>query len=177
MNDRLKDYIDNNREAFDAFEAPAGSWDAINGRLHGKQQKRTKVIKLSAIASAAAIIGLFLYVAILQPNATNELMAEDNNLTETELFYATQVNQKRAQVYQMSGSYPELQVEMDNDLAELDTIMLELKRDLNENVDNAEVVEAMIQNYRMKLSILEDIMLFLEEQEKSKNQKHTSYDL
>ena len=177
MNDRLKEYIDLNKDAFDSLDIPAGSWDSIENKLHGNKSKRLRIIRYSSIASAAALIGVFLYIAVIRQQSGDELMAEENQLSETELYYATQVNQKRAQVYQMSASHPELQNEMELDLAELDTAMVELKRDLKDNVDNAEVVEAMIQNYRMKLSILEDIMQFLEEQQENNEQKHTSYAL
>ncbi|MCT4644662.1 MAG: hypothetical protein N4A74_06710 [Carboxylicivirga sp.] len=177
MNDRLKDYIDQNKDAFDALDAPTGAWDAIENKLHGSKNKRRNFFRYSAIASAAALIGVFVYVAILQSQPDEAVMAENDQLSETELFYSAKISQKRAKVYQMSTQYPELQSEMDLDLAELDTAMLELKRDLKDNVDNAEVVEAMIQNYRMKLSILEDIMQFLEEQQENNDKKHKSYAL
>ena len=45
------------------------------------------------------------------------------------------------------------------DLSELDSIYSSLKKDLRENIDNEQVLEAMIQNYRMKLKILEDLLL------------------
>ncbi|MCG8579738.1 MAG: hypothetical protein MI866_07470 [Bacteroidales bacterium] len=178
MKDRLKEYIDENREAFDSLDAPAESWDAIDRRLNARKYKRRAIFRYSGIATAAAFAGIMLYMAVLQPGSNAKQMQEVSYMSEAELYYATEVNQKRARVYQMSAQHPELQSEMDNDLAELDTIMAELKRDLKDNVDNAEVVEAMIQNYRMKLSILEDIMEFLEEQQEENNeQTHTSYAL
>jgi len=47
---------------------------------------------------------------------------------------------------------------------------------LNDNVANAQVVEAMIQNYRMKLTILEDIKGYLEQRENN-DKKQTTYEL
>ena len=35
---------------------------------------------------------------------------------------------------------------------------MELKDDLNDNADNDEVIQAMIQNYRIKLEILEEML-------------------
>jgi len=178
MKDRLKEYIDQNADAFNSFDAPAGAWDKIEHQLHGKRQKRFSLMKYGSIASAAALVGFILYAVTFNQPVNNEVIAENQELTETELYYASQVNQKRAMIYQMSAKYPELKMEMDNDLAELDTILVELKNDLKDNVDNAEVVDAMIQNYRMKLMILEDIMLFLEDQEPENNEpKHTAYEL
>ena len=42
-----------------------------------------------------------------------------------------------------------------------------LKEDLKDNADNEEVVFAMIQNYRLKLDILEEILLQLRSAEKN----------
>ena len=51
-----------------------------------------------------------------------------------------------------------VQADIKRDLSELDAIFLELKKDLNDNANNQEVIEAMIQNYMMKLEILEDML-------------------
>lgn len=176
MNNRLKDYIDHNKDAFDSLEAPAGAWASINEELHGKKKIRLSIIRYGTVAIAAALIGVFVYMGVMQ-QAEPVLTAEETAMTEMELYYITKVNRQREKVYQVSDKYPELKSEMDKDLAELDTIMIELKRDLDDNVDNAEVVEAMIQNYRMKLTILEDIMLFLEDQKEDNEPTHTSYAL
>ena len=51
------------------------------------------------------------------------------------------------------------------DFTEMDKAFLELKEDLKDDVDNEEVVEAMINNYRLKLKILERIMIEIEEKD------------
>ena len=45
-----------------------------------------------------------------------------------------------------------------SEFAELDTVYRSLNNDLKENIDNREVLEAMILNYRMRLEILQSIM-------------------
>ena len=59
---------------------------------------------------------------------------------------------------------------MNNELGELDGILRELKEDLNDDADNQEVVEAMMQNYMLKLEILEDML----EQIKAKKEKNNN---
>ena len=44
------------------------------------------------------------------------------------------------------------------DLVELDEVFEELKNDLKDDSDNEEVIEAMIQNYRLKLQILNEML-------------------
>ena len=59
-------------------------------------------------------------------------------------------------------------MDVNNELGDLDAILLELKEDLSDDADNQEVVEAMMQNYMLKLEILEDLL----EQIKAKNEKN-----
>ena len=47
------------------------------------------------------------------------------------------------------------------DLVELEGVFEDLKKDLKDDSDNQEVIEAMIQNYRIKLEILEEMLLQL----------------
>ena len=44
------------------------------------------------------------------------------------------------------------------DLEQLDEVYKELMNDLQDNADNEEVVQAMIENYRIRLQILEQIL-------------------
>ena len=57
---------------------------------------------------------------------------------------------------------PSLQEELNFDMTELDRVYIELKDDLKDNMANQEVVEAIIENYRLKISILEDLLTEME---------------
>ena len=50
------------------------------------------------------------------------------------------------------------------DLEAMDKAFAELKGDLEDNVDNEEVVAAMMENYQLKLRILEEILSELEKE-------------
>ncbi len=177
MTDRLKDFINTNFDEFNELEPPKQSWDHISAKMGHRQNFRYRLLKYSGAAVAAALLGFFLYLGPLNNSQNQKFdLADIPEIVETEAYYTLQVNQKRDQVYKLAGGHPELKQEMDNDLAELDSLMLELKNDLNDNVSNAEVVDAMIQNYRMKLMILEDIMSFLE-QKNNNTEKTISYEL
>ena len=51
------------------------------------------------------------------------------------------------------------------DLERMDAVFEELKGDLEDDVHNEAVITAMIDNYRLKLRILEEILEELEEQD------------
>jgi len=87
------------------------------------------------------------------------------------------VNDKLSEILPMIEEFPELGEELRNDLLELDNIYEVLKADLVDNIANDEVVEAMIQNYRLKLKILEDIQSFLKETSKTQENEENEYEI
>ena len=67
--------------------------------------------------------------------------------------------------------------DLNYDMVELDKVFEELKNDLKDNSDNEEVIEAMIQNYRFKLQMLEEILLQLNKSKNSENEKSSSNEI
>ena len=63
------------------------------------------------------------------------------------------------------------------DLTELDSIYSSLREDLKDDVANEEVIEAMVQNYRLRVEILEEMLLFLNEQNSNTQPNTTEYDM
>ncbi|MBV5348589.1 hypothetical protein JZU61_02865, partial [bacterium] len=54
--------------------------------------------------------------------------------------------------------YPELKMEIEGDLNELESMYLSLKSDLKENISNKEVIEAMIENNRNRMKLVDDVL-------------------
>jgi len=84
-----------------------------------------------------------------------DLMPE---LKETEFYYNNLVNLKMDELQPFLANIPGLEAEVQLDLSELDSIYSSLKEDLKDNIANDQVIEAMIQNYRLKIKILEDLL-------------------
>ena len=73
------------------------------------------------------------------------------------------MNDKISQIELLISGQPELGESLSQDLSELDRIYTELQQDLRDNIANDEIVEAMIQNYILKIQILEDLLEYLED--------------
>ena len=82
-------------------------------------------------------------------------------LAEARAYYSGQITNMEAEVYRIAGQDSPLKAEIDTEFEELDRMFTELKADLKDNAANEEVIEAMIQNYRIKLHILEEILIQL----------------
>jgi len=98
----------------------------------------------------------------LQINTTSDPIAKVPEWQETEKFYTSQIQEKMQVLETKRGK---LDHSVFDDLNMLDEAFIELKKDLQDNADNQEVIEAMIQSYKIKLQILEDILQEIETDE------------
>jgi hypothetical protein len=192
--DTLEQYIDNHRDEFDVFEPSTEVWDRIV-----QNKPKTKVRRLNwekVIWQAAAVIVIFMISFALQEylhrndgkpvadNRQERMTPEIPELIEAEIYYTSQVNSRLAEFKKLAKRHPGLETQLEHDLSELDSIYADLKDDLKDNVANEEVIDAMIQNYRIKLQILEELLFQLKqykekERDEENNKKYETkeYDL
>lgn len=81
-----------------------------------------------------------------------------NELAEIQAFYASMINEKRSKLLQFSSKQPEIGKDIDNEFTQIDSIYSVMLNDLKDNINNQEVIEAMILNYRARIQVL-DMML------------------
>ena len=186
--DKLENFIQENREAFDVFEPSDSLWDQI-------EKPKTKVLKLNwktiAIRIVAVVIifigSYFVHdwmqekkpnsIVVVQEPDRMEGMENVTVLMEAEVFYASQINSAKDEIVRLSGDDSELMKYIDYDLVELDEVFKELKNDLKDGSDNEEVIEAMIQNYRIKLDILEETLRQLRKTQKVEKPKSKYHEI
>lgn len=73
-------------------------------------------------------------------------------------YYASRIEQKKKEIFIFTASNPKIEKDVTIEFEQLDSAYKALRNDLKDNVDNSEVVSAMIQNYRIRLEILENIL-------------------
>ncbi len=161
--DRLEDFIKNNRDDFDFREPSPEVWENIIAK-----NKKTKVVVLRKyLVRIAAVITIAIVVSavVFQTNILNTGQFANNNtdpeikeLLEAEAFYAHQVDSKLKEIRKCYYTFPELKEEVENDLDELENMYQVLKIDLKENISNKVVIEAMIENNRYRLKLVDDVL-------------------
>ena len=179
--DKLEKYILDHREQFDDQEPDPALWEKVNTR-------KAPVIRINwkDIAwKAAAVVVIFVasyyfhdYMASRKQFSGGRISknAELNSpivkeLIEAEAYYTSQINMRKEEVFRLTASNPEVRHEIDDEMIDLDRAYNELKEDLKDNADNEEVIEAMIQNYRIKLDILEEMLRRLKHSNESQNEE------
>lgn len=161
--DRLENFIKVNREEFDQLEPSTKVWENISGTKSKPKMVRlnTYLIRVAAVVAIAAITSAIL----LQTNilghgdfASNTTDPELQELIEAETFYAQQVSSRLQEIKKCYYTFPELKEEVEKDLNELNDMYNVLKTDLRENISNKTVIEAMIENNRYRLKLVDDVL-------------------
>lgn len=174
MENRLEDFVLNHREDFDIFEPSSKVWEKIETR--NPEAKIVKANWTKYLWRAASVIVIFMIsfavselihrnegqIAAKKNTASDNQEIQIPELVEAEIYYTSQVNDKLHEVQKHVKAFPELEHQLNYDMNELDSVLVELKQDLKDNIATEEVIDAMIQNYRLKLQVLEDILYHIQ---------------
>ena len=161
--DRLEDFIKENREAFDQFEPSEKVWENIS-KQKGKSRKISMAnyfLRVAAVVTIAVVFTVLITKTSLFNSEEATAQSEDpelRELIEAEAFYATQVNEKMDEIRKCYDTFPEIKEEVETDLTELQEMYDVLKIDLNDNISKKAVIEAMIENNRYRLKMVDDVL-------------------
>lgn len=180
--DKLEQFILDNRDGFDDMSPSPESWDKVKSNIKPVRQINwtSRLVRIAA----AVVIFVSSYIFIdytLNSYSDTELQAGDNTLemyenipvlVEARAYYSSQINQMENEVYRLAGTDSPISNDIKIEFEELDEVFNELKTDLKDDAANEEVIEAMIQNYRIKLQILEEILSQLKNADEQNIEDH-----
>ncbi len=157
--DKLEDFIRKNREDLDRHTPSPNIWQNIRKDLHGKRTLRARWISAAAMILIIFSTSVLLYLKHWNTDATGFrretyllLMKGNPQLMETELYYNNLVKTLYTEAGPLFSDYPDIEKELNLDLAQIDSLCADIRKDLKDNVANQEVIEALINNYRIKAS-------------------------
>ena len=163
--DRLESFVNDNRQGFDNLEPSDKAWEAISARLNEQPVKRVRKftwLKVAAMVAVVAVSSAIVYQGLLsdhqQAARAVELDPEVQELIEAEAFYAQEVSGKMTEIQNCYKVNPELKSEIEGDLNELESMYRSLKNDLKDNISNKEVIEAMIENNRNRMKLVDEVL-------------------
>jgi len=163
--DRLESFVNENRHEFDRMEPSDEIWKSISKRL--EEQNKPRVRHFSWVRVAAVIAVLIAIPAIIyqvrnsvqiQTAKAVQIDPQVQELIEAEAYYSQEVSGKLAKIQKCYKIYPELKGEVEGDLNELEKMYHSLQSDLKENISNKEVIEAMIENNRNRLKLVDEVL-------------------
>jgi hypothetical protein len=163
--DRLEEFVNENRHEFDPLEPSDKLWEAISSKLEQQPIRKKRTIswmKVAAVAAVLVLIPALIYQVRFsderQQAKAAQIDPEVQELIEAEAFYAQEVSGKLVEIRKCYKIYPELKSEIEGDLNELERMYISLKKDLKENISNKEVIEAMIDNNRNRMKLVDDVL-------------------
>jgi len=180
--DKLKEFVDLHSEQFDCFEPSDKLWGKIEAKQKINQRKHTMFRSLMKVA--AAIVLLFgTYITINKGLLDSDNFVANNNIDSTtntqiaefqeaQSYYNNEINTKLQDLKQNAKQYPDILNDTYNELHALDIEYKNLQNDLQNGIQNKEIVSAMIQNYKFKLEIIDQINEVINEHEAQKNVSH-----
>jgi hypothetical protein len=161
--DRLEEFIKNNRGDFDELEPSAEVWAKIE-----QNTRKSKGIRIYGnLLKVAAVLVFAIVFSVLivknegfrnNSNSVQNIDPEMIELIEAEAYYAGQVHKKMEEIEKCYDTYPEIKDDVQADLNELQEMYNMLKTDLSENISKKEVIEAMIENNRHRLKMVDEVL-------------------
>jgi hypothetical protein len=177
--DKLKNFIDENRQEFEEFKAPEELWAGISQQLkeekhlplfvaktEEKQSKKNKqgkkTVKMYSFSRpmlmrVAASVLILLVAGITWVSYKIDALEDSPPLSKTEAYYDQIFHAKLAELKQYEND-DLFDRDLLIDIQELEEIYNDLKNDLKEDANNEQVVEAMIRNYRIRIELLEKML-------------------
>jgi len=175
--DKLEKFITDNREKFDENEPSPDIWRhlMINMNLNRIPKKGRSLLVIFSRAAAVLLIFVLSYLFHEYRDfkrdkkniAQVDIYRQLPDLKETEIYYSQLVNGKLQQIKPFLEKNPMLKSDLSFEMAELDSIYLSLRKDLQDNIANDLIIEAMIMNYKMRLNILEILLNELKTDQKN----------
>lgn len=157
------DYFQTGRTKFAKLSVKDTETIFIKRKVNTK--KEPEIVKAVIIQNSTA--------GILTTTTRNKdnINSEADELTEMKAYYTHKINDRENEIYRYSAFDPNIKSQLKVEFNQLDSIYSSLRRDLKDNIDNKEVVEAMIQNYRIRLEILENMLKQLKGNESTESKK------
>lgn len=189
---KLERFIRDNREDFDHYEAPAGLWAKIDKSLGEDLTENQKdesfsgpdireIVSLQPLplsmssritsrkiwaiaASIALLIGCFsIFYLKNSPESTEQIVAQiAPQYNDKMVQYASLIETKREEIRQIETHDPALYKEFAFEIEKLNQDYQNLKDELPQTPNQGELVEAMIQNLRVQLDILNRQLIIIQ---------------
>lgn len=170
--DKLEKHIKSVRESMDIHEPDRGLWNRIEKDLPaGERRLRTFLWKAAAVIIVIGAGLTLVYRSVDSFGLKNN--PEMRLVRETDIYYNNLIISLYEEAEPMLTSNPDVKSELTDGMNELDSLSMQIRKDLRDRAANREVIEALIHNYRLRIELLEDMLSVMREADKTNNPKET----
>lgn len=191
MSNQLKDFIDKNRQAFDANEPDPQLFKRIHKEMTGNGKTKKLFPKPFRFAAAALVLIVICgtvytivnkkknggdpVVKTTQPALEEATLIGDPAFAKQIVYFQEIIGLQQSELRKLEKEYPQLYKQFVNDITELDSSYQSLKTNLPTNPNREMLLEAMIQNLQLQSELLNRQLLIIKEikQKSITNEKST----
>lgn len=171
MADKLEKYIRDRRQEFDSEEPRSRVWDRIRHELD--DSRIVAINNFGWVWKVAAILlfGLSTYLLVERNIKTDPIVQSqttENPFGEIEMHYTSIIEEKMIEIETKASEHPHLMKDFENDIGNLDFMYKELQAEFQQT-NNERVVDAMINNLKLRIDILNYQLSIIE---RIKNKEH-----
>jgi len=187
MSNNLKNFISDNRKAFDDEMPSDKVWENIEASFTARKKQRVvlaPLYKWSMAAAAMLIIAAGIYFAAnKKPETPAVAVTTEPDINKLAPEYAGQMNQfvkmidtKQEELKVIAKEQPELYQEFTTAINQLDSSYNSLKSQLSATPNREMLLEAMIQNLQLQLNVLNQQLNIINQIKESKKYNHEKND-
>jgi hypothetical protein len=195
MSNQLEDFVRDNRDHFDSEEPSPQVWKKLDRQLSPKKNNgkviAMRFIRLSAAAAIIILAGFGVYSLIINKKendtvkkektstpggtANEDILSKINPAYAKEVYHFTQlIELKQGELKQLEKDNPELYKQFLTDIEKLDSSYNALKKELPDNPNREQLLEAMIQNLRLQTEVLNQQLEIIQKIKHSKSNSDES---
>lgn len=171
--DKLEKFITDHRTEFDAELPDQGLWQKLEADLPVQKKNILPPLLWRAAAILLVFAAGWSIHALLNPeqelpataDAEQQVSPQIMELAEAETYYTSMIQSRRQEVEAYLQDNPDLLFELREEFRSLDSAYAQLKIDLSTNLAQEQIIEAMIQNHRIKIDILNELLTQLKSEE------------
>jgi len=175
MQDRLKQYIDDHREEFEAYQPREYLWDSIKENL--EHHKRSAMWRRLAIAASILLVvtcSTWLFVANRKDVSLAENAAQTQRpVMDPEVYFTTLVQMKDAELEHYCKRQPALCREFETDMESLSKDYYQLKNEYTASADKGKILKAMMTNLQTQLQLINLQLQIMKDAQKKKEEFRT----
>lgn len=173
----LEKIIINNRNSFDSLEPSEKHFQKFENKLNNYHKKNNNfsfiyILKAASVAVLIILSSVFIFDNLQHNEKTlSNISLEYRNV---ENYYTTLVNNKIDKINQLNHYETKKQKELfKKDFINSDSLYINMQKEMKTNSNDARVINAVINNYQMKIDILNNILKHLNNQTKTKTNENT----
>lgn len=165
----LDNIIRNNKDRFNEMEPPEGHMERFQQRLEKYNKKSPTlhvsfsagiILKAAVVSILVVLSSLWVYEHINEPDQPQQIVLKEASpeFREAQIYYSSMVQKKYSQIKDFNFKNSEQKEMLLQELNTMDSIYVNIKKDIKEHPNDPRVLNALIRHYQMKLDVMNRIL-------------------